>query len=70
MDSHNLSELEPIGTVVIPRDIYKEGSIVIQVAGDSMEKLLMKGSNAVIDTNTKDIVSGSIYAFSIPHEGY
>ena len=69
VDSHNLSELEPIGTVVIPRNIYKEDSIVIQVAGDSMEKLLMKGSNAVIDTNTKDIVSGSIYAFSIPHEG-
>ncbi len=69
VDNDNLSELEPIGTVVIPRDIYKEGSIVIQVAGDSMEKLLMKGSKAVIDTNTKDIVSGSVYAFSIPHEG-
>ncbi len=68
-DSDNLSELEPIGTVVIPRDIYKEDSVVIQVAGDSMEKLLMKGSSAVIDTNTKDIVSGSVYAFSIPHEG-
>lgn len=69
VDNDNLSELEPIGTVVIPRDIYKEDSIVIQVAGDSMEKLLMKGSKAVIDTNTKDIISGSVYAFSIPHEG-
>ncbi len=29
----------------------------------------MKGANAVIDTNTKDLISGKIYAFKIPHEG-
>ncbi len=68
-DSPELSNLDPIGTVVIPREIYKKDSIVIRVGGDSMEKLLMKGASAVIDTNTKDIVSGSVYAFSIPHEG-
>lgn len=34
-----------------------------------MEKLLMKGTNAVIDTSTKDIVSGNVYAFRIPQEG-
>ena len=60
---------EPIDTVVVPRDVYKEDSLVVQMNGDSMEKLLMDGSTAVIDTRTKDIVSGSIYAFKIPHEG-
>jgi len=34
-----------------------------------MEKLLIKGTNAVIDRNKKDIVSGNIYAFKLPHEG-
>ena len=63
------ADIDPVGTVVIPREIFKEDNIVIRVAGDSMEKLLMKGANAVIDTNTKDIVSGSVYAFRIPHEG-
>jgi len=69
VDSSDISDLNPVNTIVIPRNIYKEDSIVIQVAGDSMEKLLMKGTNAVIDTGTKDIVSGSVYAFRIPQEG-
>ena len=54
---------------LLPRELLSDHGIVIRVAGDSMEKLLMKGANAVIDTNEKDIVSGSIYAFKIPHEG-
>lgn len=65
----DLSAEDPVDTVVVPREVYKEGSLVIRMNGDSMEKLLMDGSNAVIDTLTKDIVSGSIYAFKIPHEG-
>ena len=68
-DSLELSEIDPVNTIAIPRNIYKEHSIVIQVAGDSMEKLLMKGTNVVIDTSAKDIVSGSVYAFKVPHEG-
>ena len=68
-DYQQLSDLTPIGTVVIPREIYKEDSLVIQVGSDSMEKLLMKGTNAVIETSQKDIISGSVYAFKVPHEG-
>lgn len=58
-----------VDTVVIPRGVYVEGSVVIQVSGDSMEKLLMSGSNAVVDTNTKEIISGCLYAFVMPWEG-
>ncbi len=68
-DKLDFSDIDPVGTVVIPKEIFHDKSIVIRVAGDSMEKLLMKGANAVIDTNTKEIVSGSVYAFNIPHEG-
>lgn len=68
-DRLDFSETEPVGSVVIPRELFKDNDIVVRLAGDSMEKLLMKGANAIIDTQTKDIVSGSVYAFHIPHEG-
>ncbi|MEM7007688.1 MAG: S24 family peptidase [Thermodesulfobacteriota bacterium] len=68
-DKVNCSDTEPVGTVVIPKDLVQDENIVIRVAGDSMEKLLMKGANAVIDTNEKELISGSVYAFKIPHEG-
>lgn len=60
---------EEVDTVVIPRGVYGEGSIVIQVSGDSMEKLFMNGSSAVIDTNAKEIITGCLYAFMVPWEG-
>lgn len=60
---------EEIDTVVIPRDVCADGSIVIRVNGDSMEKLFMDGSSAVIDTRAREIVSGCVYAFRLPWEG-
>ena len=68
-DKLDFTDIDPVGTVVIPRELFKDENIVIRVAGDSMEKLLMKGANAVIDTNTKELISGNVYAFRIPHEG-
>ncbi len=68
-DKLDFSNIDPVGTVAIPRELSKDENVVIRVAGDSMEKLLMKGANAVIDRNSKEIVSGSVYAFRIPHEG-
>jgi hypothetical protein len=63
------SEPEEVDTIVIPRKVYEEGSVVIQVSGDSMEKILMNGSSAVVDTNMKEIISGCLYAFVVPWEG-
>ena len=34
-----------------------------------MEKLIMDGAGVVIDISSREIVSGSIYALSIPKEG-
>jgi|GEM_PF-1066558 len=67
--AEELSETEPVDTAIIPRELYNEGSLVVQMNGDSMEKLLMHGSKAIIDTRIKNIVSGSLYALKIPHEG-
>ena len=65
----NASAPEEIDTVVIPGEVYREGSIVIRVSGDSMEKLFMDGSSAVIDTHAREIVSGCVFAFRLPREG-
>ena len=68
-DLMELAKLEPIKTILIPQEIYQEGFIVVQNKGDSMEKLIMDGASVVVDTTSCEIVSGSIYALSIPWEG-
>ena len=60
---------EEVGTVILPREVYGEGSIVVQVSGDSMEKLLMDGTSVVVETGEKEIFSGCLYAYLIPWEG-
>jgi len=68
-DLMELAKFEPIDTILIPKELYIAGFNVIQNRGDSMEKLIMDGANVVIDTMSCEIVSGSIYALSIPWEG-
>jgi len=60
---------EDTETVLVPRDLYEDGCIVLQVRGDSMDKLLTHGTKVIVDTRAKDIVSGGIYAFRSPVEG-
>ena len=64
-----LAKFEPIDNILIPKEVYQEGFIVVQNKGDSMEKLIMDGANVVVDTTNCEIVSGCIYALSIPWEG-
>ena len=68
-DLMELAKFEPIDTILLPKELYQEGFIVIYNRGDSMEKLIMDGASVVIDTSKKEIVSGSIYALTIPWEG-
>ncbi len=68
-DLMELAKFEPIDTILVPKELYQTGFVVIQNRGDSMEKLIMDGANVVIDTTSCEIVSGSIYALSIPWEG-
>ena len=64
-----LAKFDPAQAVVIPNEIYRDGFIVIRNRGDSMEKLIMDGASVVIDISSREIVSGSIYALSVPGEG-
>ena len=68
-DLMELAKFEPMDTIMIPAELYQEGFIVIHNKGDAMEKLVMDGSKVVIDTTSREIVSGSIYALRIPWEG-
>lgn len=68
-DQMQLAKFEPIDTILIPKELYQEGFIVINNKGDSMEKLIMDGASVVIDTTSCEIISGSIYALNIPWEG-
>jgi len=68
-DLMELSKFEPVDTIFVPRELAQNGFVIIQNKGDSMEKLIMDGANVVIDKRSREIVSGSIYALSIPWEG-
>ncbi len=68
-DLMELAKFEPLDTILIPKQLHQEGFVVIYNKGDSMEKLIMDGASVVIDTTSCNIISGSIYALSIPWEG-
>lgn len=68
-DLMDLAKFEPVDTIFVPKELSQSGFVVIHNKGDSMEKLIMDGSSVVIDTNSTEIISGSIYALSIPWEG-
>jgi len=51
-----LAKFEPIDTIMLPRELHREGFVVIHNRGDSMEKLIMDGASVVIDTKSREIV--------------
>ncbi|MEW6144447.1 MAG: S24/S26 family peptidase [Thermodesulfobacteriota bacterium] len=64
-----LAKFDPALAIEIPKELFEEGFIVFRNRGDSMEKLIMDGASVVIDISSREIISGSIYALSIPKEG-
>jgi SOS-response transcriptional repressor LexA len=64
-----LAKFDPALAIEIPKELFDDGFIVIRQKGDSMEKLIMDGASVVVDISSREIVSGSIYALSIPGEG-
>ena len=59
---------QPIDRLAVPESICPDGSVLVRLSGDSMEKLLSAGSVIVIDTTDREIVSGSIYMLRVPNE--
>lgn len=53
-------------TVLVPRDLYEDGCIVLQVRGDSMDKLLTHGTKVIVDTRAKEISLAASTLSEIP----
>lgn len=67
--SYELKSLDIVDRTLISRELLRDGYIAARVKGDSMEKLFMDGTNILIDTRMKDILSGSVYVLNIPRAG-
>jgi len=60
---------EIAGTVFIPREFYRKGTIAIRVRGNSMEPSLVDGSIIGVNTNEKELRHGKIYVLYFPWKG-
>lgn len=64
-----LTESEPVTALYIPKRLFKSSMILIQIRGQSMEKLIMDKAIIIIDTSIKRIISGCVYCCWMPNEG-
>lgn len=62
---------EPVGSIIIPKKLYKPNLIVFRVDGDSMEKWIMDKTYVLVDpTPQNKLYDKGIYCFKIPYSGY
>lgn len=62
---------EPVGSIIIPKKLYKPNLIVFKVDGDSMEKWIMNKTYVLVDpTPQNKLHDKGIYCFKIPYSGY
>lgn len=64
-----IDQMEPIGHITIDKSYNGPNIQVVKVRGSSMEPTIMDGGYVGVDVNSKEIVSGQMYAVYIPHEG-
>lgn len=65
------SSYEPVGTVIVPKSIYKPHYIPFYVEGDSMEKMIMNHSYILVDRSPqKRLRDKNVYCFGIPYSGF
>jgi SOS-response transcriptional repressor LexA len=66
----DLAEIEPIDKLLIPKEFTINGStIIVKVAGASMEPMIRKGAYIGVDKDDKQFTAGEIYAIYLPYEG-
>ncbi len=58
-----------IGKLSVPLSLADEGVKVFLLDSTGMEPLLRKGAHIGVDTNQKQLVSGELYAVTLPYEG-
>jgi len=64
-----LPTLKIVGKLNIPLSLAGEGIRVFLLDSTSMEPFLRKGAYIGVDTTQKQVVSGELYAVTLPYEG-
>ncbi len=64
-----LTEYEPIETIMLPEEFGGPGIVTVKVRGESMSPTIWDGALCGINTAALNMVSGEIYAFWLPYEG-
>ena len=64
-----LTEYEPVETIMLPEEFGGPAIITVKVRGESMTPTIWDGALCGINTTAQNIVSGDIYAFWLPYEG-
>lgn len=65
----DLTEYQPIDSIIIPAMFYSDSIVLVKISGHSMEPLIYDGAIVGIDKNDRQFVSGEIYAVWLPYEG-
>lgn len=66
----DLTEIEPVDTLLVPKEFAVNGStVIIKVIGNSMEPMIKEGAFIGVDKDDKRFIAGKIYAVYLPFEG-
>ncbi len=65
----DLTEIEPIDTLLVPKEFYRKRLSIVKVVGPSMEPYIKDGAYVAIDLDYKELVSGYIYCINLDYEG-
>lgn len=65
----DLTEVEPIDTLLVPKEFFRKKLGVVKVVGPSMEPYIKDGAYVAIDLDYKELVSGYIYCINLDYEG-
>lgn len=65
----DLTEIEPIDTLIVLKEFDSKSIGVVKVIGKSMEPIIKDGSYVGIDTKNREPVQGYIYCVYLSYEG-
>lgn len=65
----DLTEIEPIDTLLVPNEFYRKQLSIVKVMGPSMEPYIKDGAYVAIDLDYRELISGYIYCVNLDYEG-
>jgi phage repressor protein C with HTH and peptisase S24 domain len=65
----DLTEIEPIDTLLVPKEFYRKRLSIVKVMGPSMEPYIKDGAYVAIDLDYRELISGYIYCVNLDYEG-